>query len=276
MTRFPVHPKQDGCGRFVLGVALQQSGEFSCVHGMDTVVVFSSGDEHAGVLTSFHHVVVGGIGQNPAQIFLHFRVPVFGNPEFGHQELGIAHHVQQGHHRNTPGPEVVLLHGGDAGQQSSVGTTHRDQGVGLGDAGRHQMFTSSAEVVEDILFACKHAILVPGFAKLSAATQVHRGIDAACFNPRHHAADESRGDGDVEAAVAIHDGWCGAFAAGLPHHKHRNPRPIFADAPLTLDVNRLRIERKIGGRPHAGLIVCEVNLQDLVWGVEGCITDKRS
>ena len=83
VTRFPSTQSRMGVAASSL-VSAAAGRRVFCVHGMDTVVVFSSGDEHAGVLTSFHHVVVWGIGQNPARSSF-----TSGSPYSGIQNLAI-------------------------------------------------------------------------------------------------------------------------------------------------------------------------------------------
>ena len=96
----------------------------------------------------------------------------------------------------------------------------------------------SYTVIKDILFLQPHPGFVPALTVLRTTTEVDDDINAALLKPREVHRGKAWGQGDVKAAVAIHQ--CRiiaiAFNATLGNNKHRDLCAILGLEENLLDI----------------------------------------
>src|SRR5262249_60687642 len=103
--------------------------------------------------------------------------------------------------RDPSGQQFGMWCEGRAHQEAAVAGPTNCQPVGRGVLLLDKPFGGGNEIVEDVLLLLEHARVMPGFAKLSASTQVRQGIDAAARNPCRRPGIEPRLRAQVKPAI---------------------------------------------------------------------------
>ena len=93
------------------------------------------------------------------------------------------------------------------------------------------------EVVEDVLFALEHPVLVPALAVFAAAPQVRKREESSGLDPRGRAGHVLRRARDVEAAVTVEHRRHGPGRGHVSpvHEEHRHFRAVLRRVRRLLD-----------------------------------------
>src|SRR5919199_1540570 len=141
-----------------------------------------------------------------------------------------AQHVEHAHRCDASAEKLRPLRQAGADEQPAVAAAAncelRRPGIALPD----QPFGYCDEVVEDVLFVGLHPGLVPGGAVLAAATQANLREQAAHLHPDQVGYRKGRGEGNVEASIAIEVRWIVAITLEPTPvaQKDRHARSVFA------------------------------------------------
>src|SRR5579884_432624 len=110
---------------------------------------------------------------------------------------------------------------------------------------RDEIFGSSEEIIEDILFFLEHSRLVPGFAVLASAAQVWLRVEAALLHPPRKLRIPVGCHGNEESTISEHQRGCLAIALQpfFRRDEHWHARSIFRVVEDLLYLEFIGVER---------------------------------
>lgn len=164
---------------------LQASSIFKAMAWHHAVVSIGRGYDQGRIVRAILNIVIRRIGQKFPEIRFFVRIAIIVDPIASGSKPVEAQHVHHAHSGVTGREQVWPLVHHRADEQAAIGTPFNRQTIFLRNTLGDQIFTGSDEIIEHILFVLQATAIMPFLAIFTAAAQIGRGIDAACFNPCH-------------------------------------------------------------------------------------------
>ena len=249
VPRLRVVAQQDGVVRPVL--RLHQRRHLAGVERRHAGVAVAREIQGGRVVAALDHVVVRRVGVDVRELLGVVARAVLRHPEAGHEELVVAHHVEQRIGADDRPEQVGPLVRDRADEEAAVAAAADGEVLRARVAGLDQVLGRGDEVVEDVLLVGEHPGLVPLLAELAAAAHVRQREDAAGPQPGGGEGREARRLAQVEAAVAGQQGRVPAVErhARPVHDEHRHAGAVLRGEPALRHPVGRRVHRQVGLGP---------------------------
>ena len=178
-----------------------------------------------------------------------------GHPRPADRELVVAQHIHHAHGGNRRAEQLGSLGHRRADQQAAVAAAPDSQPVRGCVTVVDQPLGRGQEIVEDVLLVRLHPGLVPAASVLAAPAQIRHGVQSAALHPDQIADRKTRGQRNVEPAVAVQNGLPTArrTRAAAVRQEHRYSRAVPALEKHLLRYVIRRIERQLRAAEHGTL-----------------------
>ncbi len=167
--------------------------------------------------------------------------------------MAVALHVQQRHlHHHRP-EQFRVLGQHVAGEQATVAAALDAQVRRRGHLARDQVAGHRGEILVGAVAVGLERGLVPARAVLAAASDVGHHVHTALLQPAHaHATRISRGQRDLEAAIAVQQGRVAAVVGDVPgtHHEVGHAGAVLGGGEVLLDHAAFGVEERRHGLEH--------------------------
>lgn len=157
---------------------------FERVAGHHAVMCIARGGKRCRVILSRCDVVIGRIGQQIAEIFLHCGIALLLHPHLPAGELVEPQHVQNADSCKGSRKQVGALLYDSPDQKPAVGFALNGQPFGRCDPVGNQKHASRDEIIEYVLLVQPTPGVVPRTALFAAAADIGDRNHATLFDPR--------------------------------------------------------------------------------------------